>query len=137
MLSEFLELYADYRTVRTSTIENYRYIVARLERFLGREAKLADLCDETINAWLRSMEPTHAAETIRSTRCAILSVWNLAARLQKASRPGLVRQAPKARQAIKTLTRQQVRELLEAASMLEGTYNGYRRSDYYRTLIRA
>lgn len=138
ILSEFLDTYADFRNVKQSTLDNYRYVLLRYSKHLKRPAELSDLSDRSVNRWLRSLECTHAPDTVRSTRCTILSVWNLAAKVEpQVEPPNLIRQAPRIDTAIETINGEQIQALIVAANGMTKKYNGYRRSDYYRTLIRA
>ncbi len=73
-----LERYALEHDCRSATIAQLRHSIHSLERYLMRHAVLEDLCDDTVNLWLQSLSGMRAAETIRSKRRAILTLWRAA-----------------------------------------------------------
>jgi hypothetical protein len=86
-LRELFERYATLRNLDAKTISLYGQLADRVERFLGREATVADLDDLVISRYLRWRAQTPAwkgkipsAASVQKDRVMIQAAWNLAAR---------------------------------------------------------
>ncbi len=58
----------------------YRYAVAKLERYLGRLARVTDLNDATISGLLADLATDHAPRSVANCRAYILALWRFANR---------------------------------------------------------
>jgi integrase len=134
-LVEFLETYRIYREIRPSTFDQYRWCVQCFERHLGRAARLQDLTPDNVNRWLTSLRDRLSPHTAKSRRMTLLSVWNLAAQMQLAESPRLIRTVKIPQHTPEVLTPDQIRRLVDATEGLTGRYCGYRWPDLLRTWI--
>ena len=85
-LSELVERYRDLRNLSDKSLELYKMLLDRLERFLGHPPTVADLDDLTISRYLRD-RATHQCRgktispaSVQKDKVMIAAVWNLAAR---------------------------------------------------------
>ena len=136
-LDEFLAIYAAYRDVKHSTIEQYRYVVVSYSRFLERPATMRDLEPLSVNRWLQWLSANGSKFTAKSKRMELITLWNLAAQLGHVEPPKMIRHVRTPEVAVDVLTDEQLASLRRAAHEATGEYNGYRKSDILRTLIQA
>jgi integrase len=138
LLTEFLDQeYTAARDVRPNTITQYHWVIRCFAKHLGRPAKLSDLNRVAVNAWLVSIGNQLAADTVKSRRMTILSLWRLAAELGYVDSPRLIRQARKRDRILKTIGPDDVRRLVAAARQLPGEIHGIGRAVMMTTLITA
>jgi integrase len=64
------------RDLASITEQQYRKAIADYSQFLGHDATETDLDYSQINAWLRSLKPNLAPQTIRNRKKGISVVWN-------------------------------------------------------------
>jgi len=136
-LSALVDTYRAYRDVCRSTVDQYRYCVLSYSRFLQREAQLTDLNPLLVNQWLEWLCDNGSKRTANSRRMEMLTLWNLAADLDLAPRPKMVRTIKFAEHRIDVLTCQQIVELRSEILKLKNKYNGYFRRDLLFTLVQA
>lgn len=132
--------YARERDIATGTAAWLRYVAGRYSRFLGRPATIADLSDDSLNAWLAALlaEPV-ARRTARSYRGALVMLWRFAVDA------GLLDALPRRLRLVKAAplvpcawTEQEVLRLLDQATAMLGRYPcGVARSTFWVALIRA
>ena len=74
-----MDHFALQHDLELDTVGQHRYMIARLEEFLGRVALIDDLRKNTVNRWLLSMQgSTLSPQSIRSRRRALLALWRAA-----------------------------------------------------------
>jgi integrase len=78
-LGEYARGYALLHDVRPETVAQYRITADLFERWAGRPARLAELDERSVSAWLRDYSATAAPSTVRSKRNQILALWRAAA----------------------------------------------------------
>lgn len=91
LLSSLAADYARQRDLRLASRQQHVYTLHNFERFLGRSATLADLCDDTVNRWIdwlrtQPLEP----ESIKSRRRNLLTLWRAAAEAGAVPPPGRI-----------------------------------------------
>lgn len=136
-LEEFLSVYAAYRDVKPSTVDQYRYAVLSFSRFLERPARFEDLQPLIVNRWLQWMSLKGSKHTAKTRRMELVTLWTLASDLGHVEPPRMIRTVRVPDMAIDIVTRDELERLRHVIRGLRGKYNGYRRSDMMRTLVQA
>ena len=78
-MGEYARGYALLHDVRPETVAQYRITADLFERWAGHPARLAELDERSVSAWLRDYSATAAPSTVRSKRNQILALWRAAA----------------------------------------------------------
>lgn len=123
-LRAFIEHYAMLRGLSPNSARALRYTANSFDRFLGREARIADLSDDRLNAWssyelAAGLDP----ETVRGRRTALVGIW------KEANDCGLTTAFPRKLRKIKVPEKipvcwdlqSELAKLLAVARLLEGT----------------
>lgn len=121
-LAQFAEDYILTRDLSATTEQQMRCTVAHFERLMGRSFLLAEVTDEHVNKYLKTLkELGRARETIRSRRTNILSLLNEAyrQRLSEFDNRRVMKPAPH-RQVIDSWGLAEVQKLFDAAATLIG-----------------
>lgn len=132
---DLLDLVNQYRTIRklsTGAAYLMKRTVVLFGCYLGRAAKLTDLDDYSVSAWLEHLESVAAAWTRCGHRTRILSLWRFAARRKLCEHPGEVRREPAPEPMPSSWSQDDVRRLLLAC----GTLNT-KAAAYFKALILA
>jgi integrase len=125
------------REIRESTENFYRRLVMRFSEWLGRDAMLADLTDDTVNRFL-IIRSNKSRETTRSEKSGLLSLWNAAAYAGLVSMPPLrVRKLKRERRVVEGWSPEELSRLLAAAGNLRGRIQGkyIKRAAYWRAYV--
>ena len=126
---ELIDLYATIRPLSPGGLYLMRRTATLYAAFIGRPARLSDLTDERVSAWLHSLESSHGAWTRNGHRTRILSLWRFAARRKLADWPGEVRRQPAPEPQPESWTPQEVAQLVAACLLLPCG------AEYFRALI--
>lgn len=142
-LSELVERYRDLRNLSDKSLELYKMLLDRLERFLGHPPTVADLEDLTISRYLRD-RATHQCRgktispaSVQKDKVMIAAVWNLAARKRwVAEFPELPRlKVPKRLPVGRAYTAEDVAKLIRRARTRRGLTGGVPSAWWWSTLI--
>lgn len=80
--------YVRAHPLKTPTEKRMDLSIRVFSAWLQRDAVLSDLADDTVNEWLRSLEKTYAAKSIKGFRGDLLALWRwLAASPQRLCDP--------------------------------------------------
>lgn len=137
-IDNFVAQYANYRDIRPGTIEQYKYTVKSLSRFLNRPAQLQDLHPDTVNRWLRSLSGKLSPFTIHSKRGQLLVLWRAAIEMQKVEEaPRTIRSIKRPERVVRTINPDEAALLVHYLSCLTGSIAGRPRGPYLVSLVRA
>jgi site-specific recombinase XerD len=133
------EGYSLIRDVKASTLEQYRIAADLFERWAGGPVPIDQIDEKSVSAFLRDYSATHAADTVRSKRNALLALWRGAADDQLCDEPvgRRVRRCTVPESVVTAWTRDEVQQLLQAAGKLKRWHRcGLRRSEWWPLAIR-
>lgn len=113
------ELFKRYRESRPnvrsqSNITCHNTVIHRFGRFLGREARLSDLDEQTVGGYWRWRSEQVAPNTLNTEACNLLALWKWAA-LNGWRRPPLISAPPRVQKSPRSLTVEQLATLFDAA----------------------
>lgn len=143
-LSDLLERYALMRSLKGKSVELYEMLIARLSRFLGREATVADLDDLVISRYLRWRAETPgwkgrvpSPASVQKDRVMLAAIWTYAARKRLAAEfPELPRiKVPKRIPTGRAYTADDVAALIRTAKRRKGKTGGLPSSWWWQTLL--
>lgn len=123
MLTTLLDLYRQARDVRPATVEQYRYALLDLSKFLNRPIEPDDWTDATLNAYLSGLRERVGVYTARQRRANLLVVWRFgyaAGLIPTAPRQVCVIRRPEL--ARSTWTPEQIARLMRHAEGLRGRF---------------
>jgi len=125
-LSEYLQArYLPERFLSDGWAEQLQVAVRLYEAYAGASAaRVGNLSETAVIAWLRSYSGHVAARTVNSKRCALLALWRAAAADGLCRPPGLI---PKMREPLhlpEAWSLQEFERLLRAASLEPGVIDG-------------
>lgn len=112
-----------------------RYAIKRFERFLGRPASTDDLCERTLNLWLRhERDAGEISDRSRANvRTSVLTLWKYTRRPMNRDGVRSVVVTPKNPEAWHF---DELDQVANAADRLPGQLpNGIRRADYMRNVL--
>lgn len=140
-LHELAERYCHLVDGSPGYADQLAWCCARLDAYLGRAARVADLSESMLNDWLDSVRDRLSPVTRRQRRNIILRLW------KHAARHGICAAKPDTDEVVRIKLRQrppqawsidQVRQLLAVASQLTGTYDRrWPKSLFWRSWILA
>lgn len=78
-IGQYAAEYSLLHPIRQGTARQLAISAALFERWSGAPVPLAELDERQVARWLREMEPTRSAATVRSKRVAIMVLWRAAA----------------------------------------------------------
>lgn len=143
-LSDLLERYALMRSLKGKSVDLYEMLIARLGRFLGREATVADLDDLVISRYLRWRAETPgwkgrvpSPASVQKDRVMLAAIWTYAARKRLAAEfPELPRiRVPKRIPTGRAYTADDVAALIRTAKRRKGKTGGLPSSWWWQTLL--
>ena len=143
-LSDLLERYALMRSLKGKSVDLYEMLIARLSRFLGREATVADLDDLVISRYLRWRAETPgwkgrvpSPASVQKDRVMLAAIWTYAARKRLAAEfPELPRiKVPKRIPTGRAYTADDVAALIRTAKRRKGKTGGLPSSWWWQTLL--
>jgi integrase len=143
-LFDLLERYALMRSLKGKSVELYEMLIARLSRFLGREATVADLDDLVISRYLRWRAETPgwkgrvpSPASVQKDRVMLAAIWTYAARKRLAAEfPELPRiKVPKRIPTGRAYTADDVAALIRTAKRRKGKTGGLPSSWWWSTLL--
>jgi integrase len=120
-LREVVDAIAKECDLRKCTLDQYYRICEKYGLFLGHEPTCADLTEERVNDFLRSLS-AKASTTVANYRLGLIRVWNFAADHDKCQ-PFIARRIfrPKvSKRLVRAWSISQVKMLLDAASKVRG-----------------
>lgn len=139
LLTDVLDRYDLSRDLRPSSVQQLRFTIGGLSRFLGRPAALADLTSDQINRYLRHMrDKGYAPRTIKGRRDNLITLWRYARRAKLTeARPAGVRKVAARPPAPQAWPVEAVTRLLCVAESMPGTVPaGHKAQDYWPAYIR-
>lgn len=143
-LSELLERYALMRSLKPKSIDLYEMLIARFERFLGRDATVEDLDDLVVSRYLRWRSETPgwfnripSPASVQKDRVMLAAIWTYAARKRLAAEfPELPRiKVPKRIPTGRAYTADDVSALIRQAMKRKGQTGGVPSSWWWSTLL--
>lgn len=138
LLAQYLERH-DYG-VSPGHAKQLRTSIAAWAKVAGHPLTIADLRDETLNAYLDWLRGHRAPDTVRTRRGNLLILWHWA------YQEGVIDLAPRRIRRLRPIPRQpiawtlqEIRELIATAERLPGCFFGTvrRRASWWSSLIRA
>ena len=131
--------YVGEREVSAAYRDGLRFCIADLERFRGDDLHVTDLRPELVNQWLaHAAKRGLSAETRKSRRRMVLTLWGYAADLDLVAGPRRVSPVKGRDRVNSAWTATEVGQLLDACDQLHGTYrNGVDRRLYWSAYVRA
>lgn len=139
LLIDVLDRYDLSRDLRPSSVQQLRFTISGLSRFLGRPAVLADLNPDQINRYIRFMrDKGYASRTIKGRRDNLVTLWRYARRAKLTDiRPAGVRKVVARPPSPQAWPVEAVTRLLRAAESMQGTTPaGHKARDYWPAYIR-
>lgn len=143
-LYDLLERYAVMRSLKGGSVSLYEMLIARLGRFLGREATTEDLDDLVISRYLRWRAETPgfrnrlpSAASVQKDRVMLAAIWTYAAKKRLAAEfPELPRiKVPKRIPTGRAYTADDVASLIRAARRRKGKTGGVPSAWWWSTLL--
>ena len=136
----FNEHYLPAHALRKTTEDWYRLMLRKLDRWLGRDAMLADFNRDTVNKYLMAMQAIRSAAVVHAMRRTMLTIW------RAAYDDDLIEYAPRSIRKIKApyptpdaWSPEEMERLVFAARHSQfdrRTKSGMRIGDYLESLIR-
>jgi len=136
LLSDLLLKYAASRIKFSGRSEGeYRTTIANLSRWMGREALLSDLTDETLAGFLRSRVRERSAPTARKDRQQLLSLWRWAWRKSiTETQPRDIPDVPVPRKRVRAWHPSEVATILQACAMTPA-WNGWTANEWVALVL--
>lgn len=138
LLLSDLERFCAEKDLATAHEEKYRRSIRFLGQFLKHPPTRADLAEQKINGWLRSVSRDRSPATVRNHRAAITALWNWLADqdLVRPYDPRRLRRVRVCPPPPRSWTVAQVRQLLAIADRLPGQLRcGIKAADLMRGVI--
>ncbi|MDE2102411.1 MAG: tyrosine-type recombinase/integrase [Patescibacteria group bacterium] len=132
--------YALERDVEPGTHAWLKYVARRYGRFLGYIPTVADLNDDSVNAWLASLlEAGLARPTVKGYRGALVMLWRYAAEIDENQKlPRRLRRVKAPKPIPTAWTMQEVGLVLAQAKALTGYYRcGVGRAEFWVAVVLA
>lgn len=129
------------RYVRTRPVSHFtEYRMGRSVRLFGewlrRPALLTDLADEGVNEWLRALELTHAAKSVKEYRGDVLALWRWLSTRGFCDPPGDIRRVRVPEPCPISWVEEEANALIEQCKKLTGSMpNGVPRAIYCEALV--
>jgi len=133
------EGYPLLRDVKASTLRQYAIAADLFERWAGGPARIDELDEKSLSAFLRDYSADHAPDTVRSKRNGLLALWRAAADDGLCDDPvgRRVRRCSVPESVVTAWTKEEVEQLLETAGTLKRWHScGLRRSEWWPLAIR-
>lgn len=143
-LTELLERYSLMRSLKPKSIALYKMLIARFQRFLGREGTVEDLDDLVVSRYLRWRSETPgwcnripSPASVQKDRVMLAAIWTYAARKRLAAEfPELPRiKVPKRIPTGRAYTAEDVSALIRRAMKRTGQTGGLPSSWWWSTLL--
>lgn len=123
---DYLERYALQRDIGGDSVSQLRYSLRTFEKFLERKPAYTDLDDTTVNRFVRWLAGSGlAAETIRTRRRGLLTIWRSAANDGIVNPPRQVRKLKPHRSVPRAWTPAQVAAILAECGKLTGSFRRF------------
>lgn len=129
----FMEnVYAPIRMIGKRTRRRFRTVVWNLSRFVGRRAKVSDLTDTSIAAFLRHrLDAGKSAHSVDSDRNELVALANMAAKKRLLDEFPEIRPVPKPEIEPDAWTAEELQKLFQAATDTRGTIDGLPAADWF------
>jgi integrase len=125
-LQQVLEEIVGERDIQPITEQQYRRSLKSFELFLGRLSTTEDLTPESVNKWIRAMQPKRSPTTCANYKAGLLILWNrLAERSVIAPyHRKTIRQIKRTQNPVVAWTLDEIHTLLKCCPKLEGYLRG-------------
>lgn len=128
---------AKMRITDSKTEHQYEVSLTRFGKYLGRPARLADLNDETVGGWMRSMKREGiAVATINGYFAKVRAFWEWAARRQMVDEFTTLERIPEPERVPSAWTREELGRLFKACEGMQGDVCGVPAAGWWYALHR-